>query len=201
MVAALKQENTASGEAVGAEIVEEKPSRRAFIDATVGNTSGCGKVRSDFSDVPPDFVLPEGDVIKGRKLFKKHCGQCHSISPDNRCSRGGAFQNGPTLFNIYGRASGQEEIQNKVLMGGRVEGVIWTDIPLMNYMKNPRQVAQANVQMNFRGIEDFQTRVDIVHYLKTLNFENPEIANPPERPTGHLPIFPFNVIGRWWSAK
>ena len=26
--------------------------------------------------------------------------------------------------------------------------------------------------MNFRGIDDFQTRVDIVHYLKTLTWDN-----------------------------
>ena len=28
--------------------------------------------------------------------------------------------------------------------------------------------------MNFRGIDDFQTRVDIVHYLKTLTWDNKE---------------------------
>mmetsp|Transcript_104197 Transcript_104197/g.290268 ORF Transcript_104197/g.290268 Transcript_104197/m.290268 type:complete len:197 (-) Transcript_104197:89-679(-) len=179
--------------------LERRPSRRSFIPASVGQNVGGGKVRSDFSDVPLDFVLPDGDVEKGRRLFKKHCGQCHSVHPDNRIVQSGAFQLGPTLFNIYGRASGEEEIQQKQVMGGRVEGLVWFEGPLMNYMKNPRQMSQQNVQMNFRGIDDFQTRVDIIHYLKTLNWDNKEIANPPERPPSVIPIFPFNVIGHWWN--
>merc|ERR1712224_10459 len=108
---------------------------------------------------------------------------------------------GPTLFNVYGRASGESEIQQKALMGGRVEGLIWNDEALMNYMKNPRQIAQANIQMNFRGIDDFQTRVDIVHYLKTLNWKNTELAKPPNRPPSVLPVFPLNVIGHFWYGE
>jgi len=183
------------------EALERAPSKRAFIPPTVGQTVGGGKVRSDFSDVPLDFALPEGDVARGRKLFKKHCGQCHSVHPDNRITQSGAYQLGPTLFNIYGRASGEAEIQQKVIMGGRVEGLVWFEGPLMNYMKNPRQVAQQNIQMNFRGIDDFQTRVDIVHYLKTLTWDNEEVANPPKRPPSVPPVFPFNVIGHWLSKE
>mmetsp|Transcript_14571 Transcript_14571/g.29560 ORF Transcript_14571/g.29560 Transcript_14571/m.29560 type:complete len:193 (-) Transcript_14571:241-819(-) len=179
--------------------LERLPSRRSFVPPTVGNFVGSGKVRSDFSDVPLDFELPAGDVARGRKLFKKHCGQCHSIHPDNRIVQSGAFQLGPTLFNIYGRASGEAEIQQKQVMGGRAEGLVWFAGPLMNYMKNPRQMTQQNVQMNFRGIDDFQTRVDIVHFLKTLNWDNEEIAHPKERPPSVFPVFPFNVIGHWWS--
>lgn len=36
--------------------------------------------------------------------------------------------------------------------------------------------------MNFPGIEDFQTRVDIIHYLKTLNWKNPAFHEVIERP-------------------
>lgn len=156
---------------------------------TIGNI-GVGKVRSDMSDVPDDFKLPEGDDVKGKKLFKKHCSQCHSIYPDNRIMHAGATQLGPTMFNVYGRASGQAEIQQKLMMGSRAEGLIWDATQLMRYMKNPRQTAGANVQMNFRGIDDFQTRVDIVHYLKTLTWANEAVSRPVERsmfPT----IWPF----------
>ncbi|CAK0829473.1 unnamed protein product [Prorocentrum cordatum] len=72
----------------------------------------------------------------------------------------GQTQIGPTLFNIYGRASGMEEIQNKST-NERLDGVVWLAAPLMNYMKNPRVMAQGRVQMNFRGIPDWQIRVDI----------------------------------------
>lgn len=167
-----------------------------------GQNVNGGKVRSDFSDVadPSTFQLPAGDVARGHKLFKKHCAQCHSTWPDNRITRTGCFQLGPTLFDVYGRASGQAEIQQKILMGGRASGMVWTAGSLMNYMKNPRQAVNGNIQMNFRGIDDFQTRVDIVHYLKTLNWENSEIANPEPRPASVLPVFPFNVVGHYWNA-
>merc|ERR1711948_64816 len=98
---------------------------------------------------------------------------------------------GPTLFNVHGRASGEAEIQQKMLMGGRAVGLIWSDGNLMNYMKNPRQTVNGNIQMNSRGIDDFQTRVDIVHYLRTLNWENAGVANPSPRPPSVFPVLPF----------
>jgi len=148
-------------------------------------------MRSSFQDVPEDFELPAGDLKKGQKYFKKYCMQCHSIFPDNRITLAGQSQLGPTLFNVYGRASGIMEIQNKTA-SERVDGVLWTAGPLMNYMKNPRQLAQGNVQMNFRGINDFQTRVDIVHYMKTLDWTNHDINNPAEKPSSFPPA-------RWLS--
>ena len=47
----------------------------------------------------------------------------------------------------------------------------------MNYMKNPRVMAGQPVQMQFRGINDFDVRVDIIHYLKTLNFSNSRLQD------------------------
>eukprot|EP00435_Cladocopium_sp_Y103_P046168 s786_g13.t1 len=106
---------------------------------------------------------------------------------------GGQTQLGPTMFNVYGRASGLEEIQNKQGTD-RVDNVLWLEAALMNYMKNPRVMASGRVQMNFSGIKDFQTRVDIVHYLKTLDWNNHEIANPPEKPASFAPA-------RWFSKS
>mmetsp|Transcript_706 Transcript_706/g.1691 ORF Transcript_706/g.1691 Transcript_706/m.1691 type:complete len:165 (-) Transcript_706:144-638(-) len=143
---------------------------------------------NNFVDVPEDFELPEGDVKRGKKLFKKHCAQCHSIYPDNRITRAGESALGPTLFNIYGRASGQMDLHNKDVHTDGVGGILWVAGPLMNYMRNPRVLAQGTLQMNFRGIPDFQTRVDIVHYLKTLDWSNPDINDPPEKPSSFPPM-------------
>jgi len=150
---------------------------------------GGGAVKSTeaFDDVPDDFELPPGSVKKGEKYFKKYCSQCHSIYPDNRITQAGQTQLGPTLFNVYGRASGLEEIQQKN-PEARVDGVLWLEAQLMNYMKNPRVLAQGRIQMNFRGIPDFQTRVDIVHYLKTLDWNNEELSHPPEKPNSLPPV-------------
>jgi len=177
--------------------------RPAGVSAFAGQNVNGSKVRSDFSDVPDPaaFELPAGDLARGQKLFKKHCAQCHSVYPDNRITRTGCTQLGPTLFNVYGRASGEAEIQQKMLMGGRAEGLVWTAGPLMNYMKNPRQAVNGNIQMNFRGIDDFQTRVDIIHYLRSLNWDNASVAALPDRPASVLPVFPFNVIGHFWTSR
>jgi len=176
--------------------------RRSVSEFAGQNVNGA-KVRSDFSDVPDPatFELPAGDTKRGQKLFKKHCAQCHSVYPDNRITRTGCTQMGPTLFNVYGRASGEAEIQQKMLMGGRAEGLVWNAGHLMNYMKNPRQAVNGNIQMNFRGIDDFQTRVDIAHYLQTLTWQNDEVAGVKDRPASVLPVFPFNVIGHYFSAR
>jgi len=140
-----------------------------------------------FEDVSLDFELPAGSVKKGEKYYKKYCAQCHSIYPDNRITRAGQTALGPTLFNIYGRASGMDEMQQKQAED-RVDGVLWLDGPLMNYMNNPRVMAQGRIQMNFRGISDFHIRVDIVHYLRTLDWNNEELSNPPEKPSSLAPI-------------
>ena len=100
------------------------------------------------------------------------------------------------MYNIYGRASGNYDIA--IIQGVEYpEGVLWVDGPLMNYMKNPRQAIQANVQMNFRGITDIQTRADIVHYLKTLDHTNPlffpENLAMTEKPSSIAPV-------RWAQA-
>eukprot|EP00930_Biecheleria_cincta_P051382 TRINITY_DN36560_c0_g1_i1.p1 TRINITY_DN36560_c0_g1~~TRINITY_DN36560_c0_g1_i1.p1 ORF type:complete len:201 (-),score=25.28 TRINITY_DN36560_c0_g1_i1:217-819(-) len=182
------------------EALKRLPSRRAFLDPGLLGQRQGSRVRSDFSEFSLEFELPAGDVERGKALFKKHCGHCHSIYPDNRMGQGGGTCLGPTLFNVWGRDSGEMDIQQKQLIGTRATGLIWKDGPLMNYMKNPRQEAQANVQMNFRGIDDFQTRVDIIHFLKTLNADNPEVAHPPERLSSLHNVFPFNVALQWWSG-
>lgn len=159
----------------------------------MAGVSGVGKVRSDFSNIPEGFKVPTGDAERGHRMFKKHCSQCHSVYPDNRITRGGATQIGPTLFNVYGRASGEAEIASKDILP-RATGLIWDDGALMKYMQNPRQATQHNIQMNFRGIEDWQTRVDIVHYLKTLNWENPIYKEVEDKPPSFANVFPFNVL-------
>jgi len=145
-------------------------------------TDDAAKVKNvgkySFDDIGDEFVLPPGNVVKGKKLFVKYCSQCHSIYEDNRMTRGGQFLCGPTLFNIYGRASGISEAEG-VQDASMPEGIVWLDIPLMNYMKNPRLAAGGNVQMNFAGLSSVPQRIDIIHYMKTLDHTMPA---PPEKP-------------------
>jgi len=150
------------------------------------------KLTSDFSDVPDDFELPPGDAKRGAKYFKKYCMQCHSIYPDNRVVYAGQYITGPTLFNICGRASGQEEMFNPT-NPYRVNNILWTDSALMNYMKNPRKMSGGPNQMNFEGIKNIGIRVDIIHYLYTLDWSNDMLVNPPPRPVGGIERM-WNII-------
>ncbi|ANQ05715.1 Cytochrome c [Plasmodium coatneyi] len=126
-------------------------------------------------ELPNDFVLPKGDKVKGEKLFKKHCKQCHSIAPDNTQSNSGFTSWGPSLFNVYNRTAGMSKGNSpfQVSPDMHASGIIWNDLNLMKYMKNPKDFVEANIGMNFKGISNFQDRVDIVHYLKTLTYDDP----------------------------
>ncbi|EUD68804.1 cytochrome c [Plasmodium inui San Antonio 1] len=126
-------------------------------------------------ELPNDFVLPKGDKVKGEKLFKKHCKQCHSIAPDNTQSNSGFTSWGPSLFNVYNRTAGMSKGNSpfQVSPDMYASGIIWNDLNLMKYMRNPKDFVEANIGMNFKGISNFQDRVDIVHYLKTLTYDDP----------------------------
>ena len=50
-------------------------------------------------DLDEDWELPAGSTEKGKKAFKKHCWQCHSIYPDGRTQQG-QISHGPTMFNV-----------------------------------------------------------------------------------------------------
>ncbi|VWU49582.1 cytochrome c2 precursor, putative [Hepatocystis sp. ex Piliocolobus tephrosceles] len=144
------------------------------------------KKKSSGEVLPNDFVLPEGDKKRGEKLFKKHCKQCHSIAPDNSQTNSGYTSWGPTLFNVYNRTAGVSKGNSpfQVSPDMQASGIVWNDLNLMRYMKDPRLFAEANIGMNFKGIPSFQDRVDIIHYLRTLTYDDPygrELAENAEK--------------------
>lgn len=136
-----------------------------------GSSSGTGKAE----ELSHDFVLPEGDVARGEKLFKKHCKQCHSIAPDNSQTNSGFTSWGPTLFNVYNRTAGMALGNSpfQVSKDMTQSGIVWNDVNLLNYMSNPKKFTESHIGMNFFGIANLQDRVDIVHYLKTLTYDHP----------------------------
>ncbi|KAF8821021.1 putative cytochrome c [Cardiosporidium cionae] len=124
----------------------------------------------DDDDVPDDFVLPPGEVARGKQIFKKRCAQCHSIRKDCSVTTGRSVL-GPSLYGVYGRAAGMNE-RNSILHssdGMTTAGILWTDLNLMRYIKNPRAFTDSPIYMNFRGIDDWQERVDLIWYLKKIS--------------------------------
>jgi len=146
-------------------------------------------IRSDYCvDVGDNFVLPEGSAKKGKKLFVKYCMQCHSIDPDNRINLAGQIPVGPSLFNVCGKVSTMAFpglVKKGLFSEEEVKaGLVWTDAAFMNYMKHPRVMVGQSGQLQFNGINDLGTRVDIIHYLHTLNHDNQELAGPKAQPPG-----------------
>ena len=120
--------------------------------------------------------------MKGARLFKKHCAQCHSITPEN--NQGAII--GPTLWNICGRCSG---IYNKVGAGGQPtidKTIVWTDNMLLDYMKNPRAITSGSIAMNFPGIAKEEDRQHILDFLHTLVWTTPESPSPQPPPYGKI---------------
>ncbi|SOV17500.1 cytochrome c2 precursor, putative [Plasmodium sp. gorilla clade G2] len=138
----------------------------------IGGYKKKGKLDDEF---PDDFVLPPGDKVRGEKLFKKHCKQCHSIAPDNSQTNSGFTSWGPTLFNVYNRTAGMSKGNSPFQTSPDLytSGIIWNDVNLLKYMKNPQQFVESHIGMNFKGLSNLQERVDIVHYLKTLTYDDP----------------------------
>ncbi|KAL8274488.1 hypothetical protein Esti_001648 [Eimeria stiedai] len=121
----------------------------------------------DDDDVPDDFVLPPGDVLRGRLLFKKHCAQCHVIEKDEAVKTGCTLL-GPNLYGVYGRTAGTGPRTSLIDSSQAIKdsGIVWTDITLMRYLKNPRHFAQHPMSMNFRGMDNWQDRIDLIWYIK-----------------------------------
>lgn len=126
----------------------------------------------DDIDVGDDFVLPEGNVVRGQLLFKKHCAQCHTIRRDGTNPYGSLL--GPNLYGVMGRTAAMNQRTGWAKYSTTLEssGILWTERNMMAFLKNPKAFAGGVINMNFRGIESWQDRVDLIHYLQRAGHES-----------------------------
>jgi len=98
-----------------------------------------------------------GDPQKGSQVFRQ-CLACHSVEP-------GRHLTGPSLGNIWGRKAGTAEgfyRYSKALRGANIN---WNAETLDAWLKDPSAFIPNN-SMGFAGIENAQTRQDLIAYLK-----------------------------------
>ena len=100
-----------------------------------------------------------GDASRGKELFMKRCGGCHSLDADGK---------GPRLRNIYGRKAGS--IPTFKYSGAlKSAGFTWDRNLLVKWLIDTESVVPGN-DMDFH-VPKADERADIIEYLRVSSGE------------------------------
>ena len=102
----------------------------------------------------------DGNAAKGAKLFKAKCATCHTAN------EGGPNKQGPNLFGVIGRKSGQVA-GFKYTKANTESGIEWSNQTMFDYLKDPKKYIKGT-NMAFPGFKKEQDRADVIAYLNTM---------------------------------
>eukprot|EP00287_Rhodomonas_sp_CCMP768_P003908 CAMPEP_0196721622 /NCGR_PEP_ID=MMETSP1091-20130531/4124_1 /TAXON_ID=302021 /ORGANISM="Rhodomonas sp., Strain CCMP768" /LENGTH=114 /DNA_ID=CAMNT_0042063123 /DNA_START=69 /DNA_END=413 /DNA_ORIENTATION=- len=107
----------------------------------------------------PDVSVAAGNVEKGAKIFKTKCAQCHNAD------QGGKNGQGPNLWGIIGRESGQVA-GFAYSAANKNSGIIWSDKHLEVYLQDPKKY-MPGTKMVFAGLKKPDDRADLIAFLQS----------------------------------
>jgi 3-oxo-5alpha-steroid 4-dehydrogenase len=105
----------------------------------------------------PGATVLTGDPARGRIVFGP-CRTCHYTDAN-------AHQNGPSLWNIFGRRAGTQEGFAYYSDALRNSGIVWTPEYLDAWLANPAGFIPGTKMMTL-GVPDAQARRDLITYLQ-----------------------------------
>ena len=103
------------------------------------------------------IIIMSGDAKNGAKIFKAKCSTCHTIN------EGGPNKQGPNLYAVLGRQSGQVP-GFKYTDANKKSGIIWSDQNMFDYLTNPKKYIKGT-NMAFPGFKKKQDKLDVIAYL------------------------------------
>lgn len=112
---------------------------------------------------PVDYglLLAAADVGKGERVFAGNCASCHNVGSS------AAHGQGPRMWDVVGQpGGGKDGFGYSAALGGW--GQVWSYEALDGFIKRPGRY-MSGTAMNFRGVSDEGTRMDIIAYLRTLS--------------------------------
>jgi cytochrome c len=104
-----------------------------------------------------------GDSEAGARVFQA-CAACHSLEQHEQ-------RTGPSLAGLWGREAGAVESFHRYSPALKSSGVTWNAETLDAWLAEPKAFIPGN-RMTFRGIDDAQTRADLIAYLQIATAED-----------------------------
>jgi cytochrome c len=96
----------------------------------------------------------------GLKLFKGHCGVCHTLVED------GKTRQGPLLAGLFSRKAGTQEKYAKYSDGLKAAGWQWTPEQLDLWLTDPKALVPTTFMGAYKQKDPEKRRI-IIDYIKT----------------------------------